>query len=195
MTNDEDSRAAARASYACALATLASLALGFAIVAVMGVDSGAGIARATQEARQAALPLLVGAEMMKLVMGVAVALAVRNCARVFGNSPATTVVGYAAAALIFVAGALGLIAVLTPAGAQLGWPVVIIGLLSVPLTGSWAVMLAFGARFGLPLRLLAALLCFLGIVAVGFPPAAMLFGLLSLVWWLALGSRLKKRPD
>jgi hypothetical protein len=185
-------RAAARASIACAVATIVSLGLGIAIVVTMGVTSGAGVAQASQEARQSALPLLILAEIMKLTTGAAVALAVRNCGRALGTTAAAAAVGYGAAALIFAAGLMGLAAVLSPAGAVLAGPVVITGLLSVPLTGCWAAMLAFGARFRLPLRLLAALLCFTGIVAFGLPPVAMLFGLLSIAWWLCLAILLRK---
>ena len=192
-------RSTARASYACALATILSLAVGIGLVAAMGVTSGAGVAAATQEARQSALPLLTVAEILKLISGVVLAAAVTGCRRLFGTSPLASGAGYLAAALIFAAGLLGLIAVLTPAGATLAWPVVLLGFGSATLTGCWAAMTATLAHakgsLTAALKWIGIGLGFLGVTALLFAPIALLFGLLSLVWWVALGRQLSRVPE
>jgi hypothetical protein len=185
-----------RASYASALLTILSIGVGVGLVLSMGVTSGAGVAAASPEARQTALPLLVAAEMLKIVSGLSVAAAVRGCGRLFDTSPLTTVAGYIGAALIFAAGVAGLIAVLTPAGVVLAWPVVLLGFGSAAVTGCWAAMMASGAHAAgsLPatLKWLGIGLGVLGLLSLLLPPVALLFGLLSLIWWVALGRQVSR---
>lgn len=188
-----------RASYASALLTILSIGVGVGLVLSMGVTSGADVAAATPEARRSALPLLVVAEILKIVTGLAVAAAVRGCGRLLDTSPLSTAAGFLGAALIFAAGVLGLVAVLTPAGAVLAWPVVLIGFGSAAVTGCWAAMMASGAHASrsLPVTLkwVGIGLGVLGAMSLILPPIALLFGVLSIIWWFALGRQLSKRPQ
>jgi hypothetical protein len=187
-----------RASYAAALLTVLSIGVGVGLVLSMGVTSGAGVAAATPETRESALPLLVIAEILKMASGLVVAAAVRGCRKLFATSPLTTGAGYIGAALIFAAGVAGLIAVLTPAGVVLAWPVVLLGFGSAAVTGCWAAMMASGAHAAgsLPatLKWLGIGLGVLGVVSLVLPPVALLFGLLSLIWWFGLGRQISRRP-
>ena len=195
MLNLKDSSAApaaARASYACAVATILSLGVGIGIVVAMGVTSGADVARASAEARASALPLLVAAELLKLITGLLIAATVLQSGRVFDSSKLTRAVGLLGAALVFAAGLLGLPAVLSQAGAYLAQPVVLAGLLSLPLTGSWAAMMTSGARPSPLLTGVGFALGILGLLSLALPPAAMLFGLVSILWWVLLGRTLAR---
>jgi len=192
----QDSRSGSVASFACAALTIASMGVGIAIMQAMGVSSGMDVARASPAALRSAQPLLVAAELLKLATGAALIVAVRATARRWRTSPVTAAVGWIAGLLVIAAGLLGLVALsdLAVSSARTGLLVGLLGLLSLPATGIWAAMSAWGAgnRTSLALRILGLLLGVAGCVTLRFPPAGMLFGLTGLVWWMVLGLRLRR---
>lgn len=181
------------ACYACALLTLLALAVGIAIAVELGVASGMEIGRLDRVALARVTPLLIVAELLKIATAVAVAVVVLE----FRGHPARTArtwLGLLAAALVGAAGLLGLFALSSsgPASAGLGRIVGLLGLASVPMTGIWVIMLATtkdqaGAPFPTWLRAVALSLLALGLAAPIFPPVGILFGLVSLAWWVGLG--------
>lgn len=188
----------ALASFAMALLTVACMAIGVAIMTAMNVNSGMGVASASAETIRAARPLLIAAELMKIVTAAALFVAVRSTARRWDASRLTSGIGHAAAALLLGAGLLGVVAVLELSGssAELGAAVGLLGLLSLPVTGAWAAMIASGAaaqvRAGRFLRIIGILLGIAGFATFAFPPIGLLFGLVSLLWWVSLGMVLRR---
>lgn len=70
----------------------------------------------------------------------------------------------------------------------------LLGLLSLPATGVWAAATAARRQSGAPttLKWLSVSLAIVGLATLVFPPVGLVFGLVSLGWWLALGVSLRR---
>ncbi|QIK78747.1 hypothetical protein G7077_07405 [Sphingomonas piscis] len=188
-------QAGALASFAAAALTIAGMGVGIGIMQAMSVASGMEVASASVEALRAARPLLIAAELLKIVTGIAIIVAVTASRRRWRISTLAAGLGYAAALLVMAAGVVGLFAVLALATSspRMGAIVGLLGLLSLPATGAWAALSTWG-RPNAPrsLRMAAILLAISGVATLVFPPVGLLFGVASLLWWITLGLTLRR---
>ena len=188
------SRYGALASFACAFLTVAAMGVGLMIVFHIKSSSGMDVAAAGPEVLRAIRPFLVAAEWLKIALAAATAIAVYSAFPSLSRSKALLILGLLSAALLLVAGVLGLSAVSSlsaPSGnAMLGRVTAISGLLSMALISIWAALLLRGSSVATDaprwLRICGILLATIGLVSL-FTPFALVFGLLAIAWWTGLG--------
>ena len=149
------------------------------------------VANAEAGALTAIKPWLLAAELLKVVTGALIAVAVVSATKVFRASALSLCFGLIGAALLIAAGILGFLALhelgRSDGSAELGRWTALSGLASAPFTGIWAASL-LGRRADAPrwLRLTAISLAAAGLGALLLPPIGMLFGLASIAWWFGL---------
>ena len=186
-------RAGAPASYACAILTVAALAAGITIAVRLGAQSGVDVARADSASLSAIKPLLMAAEVLKIITGALIAVAVIAANNSIRVSRAALPLGLAGAAFLIAAGVLGFLAVGQlgrPEGTpELGTWTALAGLVSAPLTGLWAALLLPLQSSPAPrwLRITALILAASGVLALLLAPVGMIFGVASIIWWTGLG--------
>jgi hypothetical protein len=195
-----DARIGSLAAAVAAVVTLAAMAVGLAIGVKLGVASGIGVAGSTADTLRRIAALLFAAEWLKMAAGIAAAAAVWAVRRVVPLAPPLranggAVLGYAGALAIFAAGALGHVAVAALGGtwdaSAIGRLVALLGLVAAPLTALWAWLAAAGSdRLPRWLRIVARALVAVALAALLLPPLGLLFGLLSLAWWIGLSRAL-----
>jgi hypothetical protein len=189
-------RSARAAAIAVALLSGAQLAVGIGLAAMLGGTTGRDLGTGAAEAAFArAVPLLVVAEMLKLLAACAQIVVVRAVA---GAAPAraaraaTLVSGTAGAALIAASGVLGLWAVVQQEAGH-GPLIAALGFAGLGATGLFAlVLLSFEAprlsRWHAGAALLFGLLC-LG--ALVLPVLALLSVPAGWAFWLGLAARFR----
>ncbi|HEY0011977.1 MAG TPA: hypothetical protein VGB79_03900 [Allosphingosinicella sp.] len=186
------------AAIAIALLSAAQLAAGIALTGMLGGFTGQDLgAHAANEAFARAAPLLVLAEILKLLVAFAQAIVVPSVAAA-APAPtarmATLVSGMGGALLIAASGLLGLYAV---AAQDPGYgPLVAdLGFAGLGATGIFAlVLLSFEAprlrRWHAFVTLLFGLAC---LIALFYAPAVLLTAPLGWAFWLGLAGRLRHR--
>ena len=149
------------------------------------------VASAEAEALTSIKPWLQAAELLKVVTGALIAVAVFSTTKVFRASALGLCFGLIGAGLLIAAGVLGFLALgelgRRDGSAELGRWTALSGLASAPFTGAWAAVL-LGSRVEAPkwVRLSALALAATGLGALLLPPIGMLFGLASIAWWFGL---------
>ena len=149
------------------------------------------MASAEAGALTAIKPWLLAAELLKVVTGALIAVAVFSATKVIRASALSLCLGLIGAVLLIAAGILGFLALAelgrSDGSAELGRWTALSGSASAPFTGIWAATL-FGRRTEAPkwLRVIAFSLAAAGLGALLLPPIGMLFGLASIAWWFGL---------
>ena len=157
------------------------------------------MASAEAEALTSIKPWLLAAELLKVVTGALIAVAVFSTTKVFRASAPSLCLGLIGAGLLIAAGVLGFLALgelgRSDGSAELGRWTALSGLASAPFTGVWATAL-LSRRTEVPkwLRLTALSLAAAGLGALLLPPIGMLFGLASIAWWFGLARLLGRTP-
>jgi hypothetical protein len=174
-----------------------------AIAVQLQVQSGMGVADTDPSKLRAVQPLLAVAEILKICVGATLIVAALRASRLLKQSNLGPVLAATAATLLITAGALGLCAVwglnegvLT--GPMLGKVVAWLGLLSLLVTGVWAVIVTRSSQIPRWVQWMAASLAILGTLALVMPPVGMFFGLLSILFWFSLAfalTRVENRTD
>jgi hypothetical protein len=186
------------AAIAVALLSAAQLAVGIGLTSMLGGLTGQDLgANAANEAFARAAPLLVVAEILKLLVAAAQAMVVRPVAAAapaHAARTATLVAGLGGALLIAASGLLGLYAVAVQ-DPGMGPLVADLGFAGLGATGIFAlVLLSFEAprlrRWHALVTLLFGLAC---LVALFVAPVALLTVPLGWAFWLGLAGRLRHR--
>lgn len=186
----------ARAAMAVALLSVAQIGVGLLLISLLGGTSGQDLGQGAAPADWGrAVPVLVAAEILKMLIAAAQILVVRGLAGQAGRAlPLTAaIVGIAGALLVATSGILGLaaVAVRDPA---LGAPTSVLGFLGLAATGIWAVLVAYLKPLPLKPWLLAVAwgLGASSILALAFHQIVVIAGLLSLLWWFGLAQAAKR---
>jgi hypothetical protein len=190
-------RIAAAAAFTVGLGSVAALAVGFLLLSKLGGTSGRDLGGAAAAGAFAdAVPLLVAAEMLKLITAGAQLVAVRSTAAHAEAARRTLVTaGYSGALLIAASGIFGLSAVATQSrdmASLISTP----GFYGIAATGLWAILLVLqgGFEFRRWLAVAGVLFGAACLVALAVPPVAMLSGILGWAWWFGLAAHLRRRP-
>ena len=184
-------------AYTVAALTIASLAVGIAIASQLSVGSGIDVAHADPSKLLSMRPLLLAAEGLKVLVGLGLLVAAYGSSRLISHFTSAFLVGVGASVLLIAAGALGLCVILGlgsfVTGPLPGRIVAWLGLLSLPLTGVWAALTLRSSEAAPKwLRLLAISLAIIGSASALLPALGMLFGVLSILFWLGLASVLRR---
>ena len=189
-------RTAARAAFAVGLFSVASIASGVALLAMLGGTSGQDLGQgAAAEAFARAVPVLIAAEALKLLSAAAQLLVVAATAHKTITPRAWVLAGLGSVgSLGFAAsGVFGLAAI---AAARPEVPPIIAqaGFLGIAVTGGWALLTAWWRVAGIGgwLRIVGLLFGAGCLLALALPPLAILSGLVGLVWWFGLASHLRR---
>lgn len=175
--------------------SLLSIALGMALLARLGGTSGQDLGRGAAASVWAdILPILVAAEIVKLLIAAAQATVVFALT---GSKDGATrwallLTGLAGAVAIAASGAVGLYAVAAHQP-ELGAQTSALGFLGMAATGLWLLLLVVFRPVALRgwHTALGLVVAALSMATLIFAPVAILAGILGVPWWFGLAARLR----
>ena len=180
---------ASRFAFLLGAFTIAAMLTGVFLISALGGSSGRDLgANATGVALANAAPLLVLAELLKLVIGTCQAMLVRNAVSVQRKRRAAALLsGYVGAALITASGMVGIYAVIAQSRG-IGAMASALAFGSAAATAAWVILFVSSATMRLRPWHRSVGFTFAGasLLSLLVAQAALVGGMLGLAWWFGL---------